>query len=759
MKVGAQSVLSFGTVTINIELLKEFLIFKDGQTPITDFIKRRGVVCKNCGLKRKTGGNDGTFAGTNEYAVCTGCTRNTKNEERETNNKPKEKTNNDDEETRYVEMVRKFVAKRRYDSCDETMVNSHKSKKSRNEKYENVSCGSEDSEDNEGVYTLPTRTEDDINKLWIREFRGVGLRRRILHDIWETPSDGLGRRFERTIIHPLFGRYNGVGESSSGARRNGRNGVFIIAEHEKHLHVIHDCAYAGSTCRCLHIQRLREYTTENVEKEDSAKFDQESIIPEGEITIEEAEKIEQRRRRISTGISVYRASKTDGQSKQCGGRKRTGCGHSSKDAEQINEKDYYTSSGLGTGRGTRGSGYRRGLRHYARKSCASSFVGPEYWKNCTNYFLKGRRRIYQYNVAGRAWVYAYEIRAVPIQRLCKTAQKSILDKAEFHLSRSDLWTGLSCVQNDDGVENSDNQGHNENQGGKNRKEKSNRLEKWLDSFIITPMKNIIYTGHWTDGPYKYLPKNKQILLTCFHNIQQKICDMSYRELFLKTRVISMNKLIYVAPWNTVSEYYYDIEDSVRVLEELLDYQFQKDKFAVYNFLKNLYYLVDKKIPKKNCICVVGPSCSGKNFFFDCLIHSCINFGQIGNFNKYDRFPLQDALQRRILLWNEPNFEPGSEEILKLLFGGDTCSARIKYEGDACILRTPIIVLTNKDCIPNETTFTSRVWKYYWNAAGFLKYLTKKPHPLSMFYLFFKHNILSKNNFKFEPWELSVIKNK
>lgn len=117
------------------------------------------------------------------------------------------------------------------------------------------------------------------------------------------------------------------------------------------------------------------------------------------------------------------------------------------------------------------------------------------------------------------------------------------------------------------------------------------------------------------------------------------------------------------------------------------------------------------------------------------------------------------MQRRILLWNEPNFEPGSEEILKLLFGGDTCSAKIKYEGDACILRTPIIVLTNRDVIPNDDTFNSRVWKYTWKVAPFLKYLTKKPHPIAMFYVFFKNNILSTTIFKFEDWELDIIKRK
>lgn len=341
----------------------------------------------------------------------------------------------------------------------------------------------------------------------------------------------------------------------------------------------------------------------------------------------------------------------------------------------------------------------------------------------------------------------------------ESRQKSILEKKNLYIPSSDLFGGLPCVQDSDEVEGADNEEHDEHQGSKDRKKKPNRLENWLSSFIITPIKNILFTGHWINGPYCYMPKNKQILTVCFHNIQQRIVDMTYRELFLKSRVISMNKLIYVAPWNDVSGYYYDVNDSIKVMEELLMHQFDNDKEVVVTFLKNIYYLVDKKIPKKNCICVIGPSCSGKNFFFDCVIHSCINFGQIGNFNKYDRFPLQDALQRRILLWNEPNFEPGSEEVLKLLFGGDTCPARIKYEGDACILRTPIIVLTNRDVIPNDTTFTSRVWKYYWKVAPFLKYLLKKPHPLSMFYLLIKYNILSRNNYKFEEWELDIINKK
>lgn len=181
---------------------------------------------------------------------------------------------------------------------------------------------------------------------------------------------------------------------------------------------------------------------------------------------------------------------------------------------------------------------------------------------------------------------------------CEINEERILEEKNVLIVNSDLWSGVPCAQDGYGSENKNNQGRNEVTRNKNGKEGRNKLEKWLDSFIITPMKNIIYTGHWTNGPYKYLPRNKQILQTCFHNIQQKICDMSYRELFLKTRLISMNKLIYVAPWNNVSEYYYDVANSVNCIEELIKFQFEEDTSAIYNFYKSLYYLVNKKVPKK-----------------------------------------------------------------------------------------------------------------------------------------------------------------
>lgn len=158
--------------------------------------------------------------------------------------------------------------------------------------------------------------------MFLREFRGVVFRRRIIHDVWEAPLDGLGGRFDREIIRPLLRLHNGaspfakrfgIGQRPGGTSREAENsiqGIFIIAEHEKHLHVIHDCAYSGSTCRCLHIQRLRDYTTTDELPEEDTRWrnTQERYVDEGEITLKEQEnsaiRIGKRRQNVSPGTTI-----------------------------------------------------------------------------------------------------------------------------------------------------------------------------------------------------------------------------------------------------------------------------------------------------------------------------------------------------------------------------------------------------------------------------------------------------------------------
>jgi len=83
---------------------------------------------------------------------------------------------------------------------------------------------------------------------------------------------------------------------------------------------------------------------------------------------------------------------------------------------------------------------------------------------------------------------------------------------------------------------------------------------------------------------------------------------------------------------------------------------------------------------------------------NCVLHFMVNFGFMTNWKKYHQFPFQNCTDKRVIMWNEPNFEDGVEETLKLLFGEDQMNARIKYEGDAIIQRTSILLSTDTDSI-------------------------------------------------------------
>ena len=150
-----------------------------------------------------------------------------------------------------------------------------------------------------------------------------------------------------------------------------------------------------------------------------------------------------------------------------------------------------------------------------------------------------------------------------------------------------------------------------------------------------------------------------------------------------------------------SKTYYSLEESITVLDRLLRFQFDDDEILIKDFLQNLVNVVDwqpednpNSCVKRNTFLVHSPPSAGKNFFFDTLFTLCLNLGQLGTANKSNNFAFQDAANRRIILWNEPNYESGMTDYLKTLFEGGDTKVRIKMMGDTHVKRTPIIILTN-----------------------------------------------------------------
>lgn len=270
--------------------------------------------------------------------------------------------------------------------------------------------------------------------------------------------------------------------------------------------------------------------------------------------------------------------------------------------------------------------------------------------------------------------------------------------------------------------------------------KGDRLQHFFKGLPTSPISHIFNTRYWSTGKYRYMPRNSQLLTTVLFNLGLEYADMSTVDFFKMFSKCDPSHLIFNAPMGDISEYYFNLEDSIYVLEELLNFQCGS-KENVYEFLVDLHGICDKTRLKLNTMFILSAPNAGKNYFFDAVVHYYLNFGQLGNFNKYCNFPLQECVNRRIILWNEPVCEPSGFETLKTIFGGDTANAKVKFQNDSIITRTPIIVLSNNDIFPKDEAFRTRMSSYKWNSCEHLKYVKKKPWPIAWPHLLKKYNVI------------------
>lgn len=255
----------------------------------------------------------------------------------------------------------------------------------------------------------------------------------------------------------------------------------------------------------------------------------------------------------------------------------------------------------------------------------------------------------------------------------------------------------------------------------------------LIKYYCSPISAIRDVKEFRDDTMLSDPKNKDYLQAAFDDFGKDVMEMSMRDIH--------NMLCGNYPNFFLSMNYGNREESLEIIDKLIRYQCNDDDEQVCVFLTALIDILDKKIPKCNCLVIKSPPSSGKNFFFDMIFALCLNYGQFGSANKHNLFAFQEAPNKRLLLWNEPNYEPAVTDVLKMMFAGDPYTVRVKHSMDTHVRRTPIIVLTNNHVnFMHETAFADRIIKFQWRAAPFLKDVEFKPYPMAFFDLLNKYNI-------------------
>lgn len=463
--------------------------------------------------------------------------------------------------------------------------------------------------------------ESTIYKNFFHGLRESLPRRRILHDIYSSRPDS-GR--DGFLDHCMGTKYTGT--------------IFIIAEHNDHFHVIHDCSYSGSTCRC---QRIADIQSEYI--------------------------------------------------------------------------------------------------RYKRRVIPTAQFSTAHWHNLTVYLEKDPRRINYIYIAGRTWKESGKNRNLSIFGSVKTREEKLVENSRTEDNISTFW---ECETREDDQRNNEGSGDTFQQLERSQKRsKGDRLYEFLSEFSIAPIKTIFNTKFWTLGKYRYDDTDSKLMNSVLRRIAIEISEWNINDFMNKYNNTDNNKLIFNAPNANPGDYYYDINTSVEVLNELLLFQYDNNMELVKIFLEDVYNVCEKKEPKRNSIFIYSSPNAGKNYFFDCVVHFHLNFGQLGNFNKYCNFPLQECVNKRIIMWNEPSVSPDHFETIKTILGGDNANAKIKHQGDSIVARTPIIILGNTEPFPKDSAFQTRIIKYTWKPCDALAECSKKPTPLAYYYLLKKYNIV------------------
>jgi hypothetical protein len=378
------------------------------------------------------------------------------------------------------------------------------------------------------------------------------------------------------------------------------------------------------------------------------------------------------------------------------------------------------------------------LRRHATRRPLFSGISRQDWYRIVFYLWQGGRRIIYLQVGGRA------LRVF-------SGHQDLSASGDFWSNPQGLVAACGMPA-EDGVQPDGLTPGNDESGSRVRRDigeagrRSDRASKQIEEIILkspcVPLSNIVRTEDWLSNKLLCnMRDDNNLVKSVIDAWCCRICRYTFNDFYELYSAQNCKPLFHAGnmPVNVV---YYDIDTSLEIINELLKFQFDSDAIQVTRFLQSVYDVMERKIPKLNTILTCSPPSAGKNYFFDMWLDFYMNVGQLGNPNRHNRFAYQEAINKRVLLWNEPNYEAKEIDTLKMLLGGDSLTVQIKCKPDAAVTRTPVIILTNNNIpLMTDPAFHDRILCYTWKSAPFLKDATKKPNPMCLKQLLTSWNIL------------------
>jgi hypothetical protein len=158
---------------------------------------------------------------------------------------------------------------------------------------------------------------------------------------------------------------------------------------------------------------------------------------------------------------------------------------------------------------------------------------------------------------------------------------------------------------------------------------------------------------------------------------QKILAMKYDELIIMWKITLETK-----------ENYLDDLTSAAVMLHWCEIQ----NIDPVSFAKNIISFIDMKLPKINSLWLHGESNAGKSYIVRSLSALCCLYHQVPAGS--NRFMWQDAIEKRLIILNEPLLDETAIESSKEIFEGTGCFVPVKMKHDQFLPPTPVAITSN-----------------------------------------------------------------
>lgn len=259
------------------------------------------------------------------------------------------------------------------------------------------------------------------------------------------------------------------------------------------------------------------------------------------------------------------------------------------------------------------------------------------------------------------------------------------------------------------------------------------IQNFYKRYPCTPINNLCKTQQYNaDGKLRFIREHEQCYKDAIELMSNQFCTFKIKQFVDMYREKDCTPLFSLPRGfnDPAHRHYLSDRNTIFIVRKLLIHQFGTEE-KVIDFLNVLVGCLDRREGKMNTVFVYGPTSSGKNFFFDFVLNFFLVRGQMQNIRKGEGFPYMDCVDRRVILFNEPNTDEGQGTIdtLKMLFGGDDFVVNVKFKPPGLVSRTPVIVLTNDHHLwKGIKEFRDRLTRYNWMEAPFLKTVKGFPNP-------------------------------